>query len=163
MANATGYISGLAISELSYLSNTMPVCNILESDTYEIVLPFVYSEANKIPIGSTAKITLVQNFSELQGVVTKVSEMRKLAEASSQVIDVTIKVPTSGYSLTGAIAKGEILVNGTKQASTATASFLPVSLNTVRALTMGTVKTLNVYDGKFVNNFVKHIDYGIYP
>lgn len=151
VANATGYVSELAISEGSYLSNTMPVCNILESDTYEIVLPFVYSEANKIPIGSTAKITLVQNFSELQGVVTKVSEMRKLAEASSQVVDVTIKVPTSGYSLTGAIAKGEILVNGTKQASTATASFLPVSLNTVRALTMGTVKTLNVYDGKFVN------------
>ena len=49
------------------------------------------------------------------------------------------------------LQKGEILVNGTKQASTATASFLPVSLNTVRALTMGTVKTLNVYDGKFVN------------
>lgn len=150
-ANATGYVSGLAIAEGSYLSNTMPVCNILESDTYEIVLPFVYSEANKIPVGSTAKVTLVQNFSELQGVVTKVSEMRKLANASSQVVDVTIKVPTSGYSLSGATAKGEVLVNGTKQASTATASFLPVSLNTVRALTMGTVKTLNVYDGMFVN------------
>lgn len=151
VANATGYVSGLTISEGSYLSNTMSVCNILESDAYEVVLPFVYSETNKIPIGSTAKLTLIQNFSELEGVVTKVSEMRKLANASSQVVDVTIKVTTSGYSLSGATAKGEVLVNGTKQASTSTGVFSSVSVNTVRALTMGTVKTLNVYDGKFVN------------
>lgn len=150
-ANATGYVSGLAISEGSYLSSTMPVCNILESGTYEIVLPFAYSESSKIPIGSTASVILTQNFSELQGVVTKVSEMRKLANASSQVVDVTIKVPTSGYSLSGAIAKGEILVNGIRQASTATSTFAPINLNIVRALTMGTVKTLNVYDGMFVN------------
>lgn len=151
VANASGYVSGLAISEGSYVTNTMQICNIYESATYEIILPFVYYENNQIQVGSTAKVTLIQNFTELEGTVTKVSEMRKLATASSQVVDVTIKVNTSGYSLAGASAKGEVISNGTRQISTSTGIFTAVSSNIVRAKTAGTVKTLNVYDGKFVN------------
>lgn len=151
VANSSGYVSGLTISEGSYVNNTMQICNIYESGSFEVVLPFVYSESSLIPIGSTAKVTLIQNFAELDGVVTKVSEMRKLATASSQVVDVTIKVMTSGYSLTGALAKGEVIVNGNRQVSTSTGTFAAVSSNVVRAKTNGTVKKLNVYDGKFVN------------
>lgn len=150
VSNTEGYVSGLTISEGSYVTNTMQVCNVLESDSYEIVLPFVYAESNQIQVGSGAKVTLIQNFASLDGTVTKVSEMRKLATASSQVVDVTIKVKTSGFSLAGAIAKGEILVNGTRQISTSTATFSSVNANIVRAKSAGTVKSLNVYEGKYV-------------
>lgn len=151
VANSSGYVSGLNISEGSYVTTTMQVCNIIEPESYEIVLPFPYSDVNKIQVGNNAKVTLVQNFASLEGVVTKVSEMRKLATGSSQVVDVTIKVPTSGYSLAGATAKGEVIVNGTKQFSASTGMFASVNLNMVRALSTGTVKSVNVYDGKYVN------------
>lgn len=151
VANSSGYVSGLTIAEGSYVTNTMQICDILESGAYEIVLPFVYSESNLIQIGSLAKVTLIQNFAQLDGIVTKVSEMRNLSNASSQVVDVTIKVSTSGYSLAGAGAKGEVIMNGLRQSSTSTGTFTTVNSNVVRAKSTGTVKSLNVYEGKYVN------------
>lgn len=151
VANESGYISGLAIAEGSYVTTAMQICSIVEQGAFEIVLPFVYNEVNKIQVGNPAKITLVSNFATLDGVVTKVGEMRKLAIGSSQVVDVTIKVNTTGYSLTGAQGKGEVLVNGTKQISADVASFTNVNANIVRAKSTGTVEKLNVYEGMHVN------------
>lgn len=151
VANSSGYVNGLTISEGSYVSNTMQICNITESGAFEITLPFNYSEANNVQVGASAKVTLIQNFSTLDGTVTKVSEMRKLGTGNSQVIDVTIKVLTPGYSLAGSVAKAEAIVNGTRQASTSTGTFVTVNSNIVRAKSTGTVQTLNVYEGKFVS------------
>ncbi|MBQ9313561.1 MAG: efflux RND transporter periplasmic adaptor subunit [Clostridia bacterium] len=151
VANSAGYVSNLTIGEGSYITTSMQVCDIVEEGQYEIVLPFGYSEVNKIQIGNSAKIQLIENFATLDGVVTKVSEMRKLATGSSQVVDVTIKVSTSGYSLAGAQGKGEIIVNGTRQGSTSSGTFKMVSSNVVRAKSTGTVEKLNVYEGKYVN------------
>ena len=151
VSNASGYVSHLAISEGSYVTTTMQVCDVLEEGQYEIVLPFGYNEVNKIQIGNSAKVQLIENFVILDGIVTKVSEMRKLAIGSSQVVDVTIKVSTSGYSLAGAQAKGEVTVNGIRQGSTAVGTFTTVNSNMVRAKSTGVVEKLNVYEGKYVN------------
>lgn len=151
VANASGYVTNLMINEGSFVTNTMQICNIAESGAFEIVLPFVYTEGNKIEVGSSANVILTQNFSNIQGTVTKVGEMRKLAEASSQVVDITIKVVTSGYSLEGAMAKAEIISGGIRQASTEAKTFKAVSSNVVRAKTSGTVTKLIAYEGKFVN------------
>lgn len=151
-ANADGYISGLSIAEGSYITTTTEVCNIMENSGFEVVIPFVYNEQNKIQVGSSATVTLIQNFSTLQGTVTKVGEMRKLSNASSQVVDVTIKVVTSGYSLDGSEAKAEVMSNGLRQISSGTGKFTSINSNVVRAKSTGTVKTLNVYDGKYVKN-----------
>lgn len=151
VANASGYISGLSINEGSYVTNTMAVCDIIEQGAYEIVLPFTYSANNMPQVGNTVKMTLMGNYATLDGIITKVSDMRKLAAASSQVVDVTIKVVTTGYSLDGAEAKGELLVNGTRQGSTANGHFKSVNLNTVRAKSMGNVEKLYVYEGKYVS------------
>lgn len=149
-ANSDGYVNGLTIAEGSYVTTTMQICNIMENSGFEVVIPFVYYEQNQIQVGSSATVTLIQNFSSLQGTVTKVGEMRKLSNASSQVVDVTIKVVTSGYSLDGAEAKGEVLVNGARQISSGTGKFTSINSNVVRAKSTGTVKSVNVYDGKFV-------------
>lgn len=151
VANATGYVSELAIAEGSYVTTSMPICNVIEQGAYEIVLPFGYNEVNRIQVGNSARITLTSNFATLDGVVTKVSEMRKIATGSAQVVDVTIRVDTTGYSLAGAQGKGEVVVNGTKQISTSVAQFNSISANIVRAKSTGTVQKLNVYEGKFVN------------
>ena len=151
VANASGYVSELAIEEGSYVTASMPICNVIEQGAYEIILPFGYNETNKIQVGNSANVILTSNFATLDGVVTKVSEMRKIATGSAQVVDVTIRVDTTGYSLAGAQGKGEIVVNGTKQVSTSVANFNSISSNIVRAKSTGTVQKLNVYEGKFVN------------
>ena len=151
VANADGYVSELAITEGSYVTASMPICSVIEQGAYEIVLPFGYNETNKIQVGNAANVILTSNFATLDGVVTKVSEMRKIATGSAQVVDVTIRVNTTGYSLAGAQGKGEITVNGAKQISTSVANFNSISSNIVRAKSTGTVQKINVYEGKFVN------------
>ena len=151
VANAEGYVSNLEISEGSFVQTNMAVCSIVKQGQYEIVLPFGYNEMNQIQIGNSASVQLIDNFATLDGIVTKVSEMRKIATGSSQVVDVTIQVSTTGYSLAGAKAKGEIIVNGVRQRSTSVGEFSMVSSNVVRAKSTGTVEKLNVYEGKYVH------------
>ena len=151
ISNIQKQINDLTIAEGSYVTTAMQVCDITEEGAFEIVLPFGYNEVNKIQVGNTAKVQLIQNFAVLEGTVAKVSEMRKLATGSSQVVDVTIRVNTTGYSLAGAQAKGEVMVNGTRQGSTEVGTFQMVSSNMVRAKSTGTVESLNVYEGKLVN------------
>ncbi len=150
-ANASGYVSGLTISEGSYVTNTMQICDITENGVFEITLPFIYSSANMVQVGSVATVYLNQSFTNLEGTVTKVSQMRELGNNGGQVVDVTIKVTTSGYSLAGFSARAEALVNGTRQTSSENGTFVAVSSNVVRAKSMGTVESVNVYDGKYVN------------
>ncbi len=151
IANASGYVSALTIKEGSYVTNTMQICDITESGAFEITLPFIYSEANKVQVGNSAKITITQSFTDMDGTVVKVSEMRKLGSTGGQVVDVTIRVTTSGYSLEGVMAKGEVIVNGTRQASSQEGTFVSVNSNVVRAKSIGTVTKVYVNDGMFVN------------
>ena len=129
----------------------MQICDITENGVFEITLPFIYSSANMVQVGSAATVYLNQSFTNLEGTVTKVSQMRELGNNGGQVVDVTIKVTTSGYSLAGFSARAEALVNGTRQTSSENGTFVSVSSNVVRAKTMGTVESLNVYEGKYVN------------
>lgn len=150
LSNAEGYVSGLTISEGSYVTTSMQICEVVEQGAFEVILQFPYNEASRIQIGNSATVIITSNFANLDGIVTKVSDMRKIATGNSQVIDVTIKVNTTGYSLVGAQAKGEIVVNGTKQSSTNIGTFKSVSSNVIRAKSTGTVEKLNIYEGKYV-------------
>ncbi len=150
VANATGYVNNLSIKEGSYITTTMGVCDIVENNAYEIVLQFVYNENALIKVGNRAILTLLNNYSALDGTVTKVSDMRKAIDGNAQVVDVTIEIKTPGYSLAGITAKGEVYINDKSILSVNTSAFSQVSLNTVRAKTTGTVKTVSVSEGAYV-------------
>lgn len=151
IANDTGYITGLTIYEGAYVTNSSPICDISKPSTYEVVLQYIYNENNKIIPGNTAEVTLINSFSVLPGVVTKVSDMKKIINGNSQVIDVTIEVQTNGYSLAGVSAKANVNVGGTVLISSNHAHFSTVKQNTVRAKSMGTVRNLIAYEGMYVN------------
>lgn len=148
VAENDGYVKGLAISKGSYVTNSMAICNVVENNKFEIVLQFVYYENNPILIGSNANITVMDSFSTLPGKVIKISDMRKLIEGNAQVVDVTIEVETTGYSLDGAIGKAEISNGITVLQSTNTSMFKNVNSNIIRAKTNGTVKEVFVNEGK---------------
>ncbi len=151
VANTSGYVSGLNITEGSYVNATMEVCDLVKNSNYEIVLQFLYTENAPIKVGDAATVTTTNSYSSISGVVSKVSDMRTLVEGNSQVVEVTINVPTTGYSLNGAIAQGKIVSNGITLNSANSSSFHLVKLNTVRAKSTGTVESVNVSNGAFVN------------
>lgn len=150
IANATGHISGLSISEGSYVTTAMPICSIVKNGSYEITLQFVYNANNPILVGNKAIVTMTGNYVTLNGTVSKVSDMKKMVEGNTQVIDVTIEVSTSGYTLEGMTAKGEVFTSTGSIASINQSTFSLVKENIVTAKSTGTVKTLNVSDGSYV-------------
>ena len=77
--------------------------------------------------------------------------MRKIISGNSQVVDVTIEVKTTGYSLDGIVAKAEVNNGAVNVVSVNQSTFSLVKKNTVRAQTMGTVETLYVNEGSYVN------------
>lgn len=149
-AETDGYVTNLTIEKGSYVTNSMAVCNIVKNGKYSVVLQFTYYENNPIIVGSKANITLVDSLSSITGVVTKVSDMRKLIVGNAQVIDVTIEAETTGYSLEGAKAKAEIYNGATILQSANMSQFTSINSDMVRAKTMGTVKEVYAIEGKRV-------------
>lgn len=150
VAENDGYVSGLAIAKGSYVTNTMAICNIIKNGKFEIVLEYTYYPNNPILVGTSANITLLDSFTTLTGTVTKVSDMRKLITGNAQVVDVTIEVETTGYSLDGARAKAEVSNGLTVISSANTGVFKSINSNTVRAKSTGTVEEVYVNEGKRV-------------
>lgn len=151
VANASGYISGLLISEGSYVATTSPVCDIVKNGAYEVTLQFVYNENNLITVGNRAVLTLMGSYSTMNGTVTKVSDMRRVIAGNAQVVDVTIEVSTPGFSLDGVEAKGEVYSDASSLVSVNQSRLTLVKQNTVRAKSTGTVKSLSVSEGSYVN------------
>lgn len=147
VAENDGYVSNLTIAKGSYVTNTMAICNVIKDSKFEVVLEFTYYENNPIIVGGLANVTMTDSFSTLTGKVTKVSDMRKLITGNAQVIDVTIEVETTGYSLEGAVAKAEISNGATIIQSVNAGTFKSVNSNIIRAKTNGTVSEVLVNEG----------------
>lgn len=145
-----GYVSNLTIENGSYVTNSMAICNVIKDGKYKIVLQFAYYQNNPIQIGSKANVTLVDSMSTMVGTVTKVSDMRKLISGNAQVIDVTIEVETSGYSLEGAKAKAEVYNGATVLQSADMSTFTSINSNIIRSKSTGTVKEVYVIEGKYI-------------
>lgn len=151
-ANATGYINGLTIAKGDYITNATPVCDIVKESNYEVTLQFVYNQNALINVGNSAIVTILSSYSTLPGTVTKVSDMRKVISGNSQVVEVTIEVQTTGYSLDGISAKAEVNNGAVAITSVNQSQFSLVKKNTVRAQTMGTVAEVYVNNGSYVRD-----------
>ena len=111
----------------------------------------VYNENNLITVGNRAVLTLMGSYSTMNGTVTKVSDMRRVIAGNAQVVDVTIEVSTPGFSLDGVEAKGEVYSDASSLVSVNQSRLTLVKQNTVRAKSTGTVKSLSVSEGSYVN------------
>ncbi|MBQ8300254.1 MAG: efflux RND transporter periplasmic adaptor subunit [Clostridia bacterium] len=152
VSNDNGHISDLTISKGAYVTNAMQICNVVEKNQYEVVLQFANSTASPIRVGNRATLTYISYLSNVEGVVTNVSDRNFLLADGSQVVEVTIRVETTGYSLTNAQVKGTIYTDaGTAISSANTAFVTGVTNNMVKAKSMGTVKEVYVKNGDYVN------------
>lgn len=151
VSNDNGHVSDLSISKGAYVTNAMQICNVVEKDEYEVVLQFANPTASPIRVGNRATLTYISYLSNIDGVVTNVSDRSYLLAEGSQVVEVTIKVATTGYSLSNAQVKGTIYTDGGAVISSAnTALVTGVTNNMVKAKSMGTVKDVFVKNGDYV-------------
>ncbi len=150
-APTNGYVENLSITEGSYVMTNNPVCNIINSRKDEITLQFVSSSADKIQVGCLAKVLLTGSLNYVDGVVSFVGDRITTLTTGATVIDVTIEVTDSQYSLSGVSANAEVTTAYGTFKSVNQSTFKTTSAGSVKAETSGTVKRLYVKNGQFVN------------
>lgn len=151
VANADGCVSDLTVTKGAYVTTTMQICNLVEKNQYEVVLQFMSSSANQFRIGNKATLTYMSYMTTTEGTVTNVSDRAFLREDGSQVVEVTISIPTTGYGLNNAVVKGAIYTDSGNVISSAnTAMITGVTNNMVKAKSTGTVEAVHVKNGDYV-------------
>lgn len=151
VANDTGHISDLTLTKGTYVTNAMQICNIIGKDQYEVVLQFANPSASPIRVGNRATLTYMSYLSTIEGIVTNVSDRNFLLAEGSQVVEVTIRVETTGYSLNNAQVKGTIYTDaGSVISSANTALVTGVTNNMIKSKVLGTVKEVHVKNGDYV-------------
>ena len=151
VANDSGYVSDLTITKGAYIVTNSPVCNLVETNQYEVVLQFMNAAASQIRVGNRATLTYMSYLTTIDGTVTNVSDRTFLRDDGSQVSEVTIRVTTTGFGLNNAIVKGEVYTDlGTTITSANTAPMTGVTNNMVKAKSTGTVETVHVKNGDYV-------------
>ena len=151
VANDSGYVSDLTITKGAYIVTNSPVCNLVETNQYEVVLQFMNAAASQIRVGNRATLTYMSYLTTIDGTVTNVSDRTFLRDDGSQVSEVTIRVATTGFGLNNAVVKGEVYTDlGTTITSANTAPMTGVTNNMVKAKSTGTVETVHVKNGDYV-------------
>lgn len=151
IANDSGYVSNLTVSKGAYVTTTMPICDLVETNQYEVVLQFMNASASQIRVGNKATLTYMSYMTTIDGTVTNVSDRTFLRDDGSQVSEVTIRVSTTGFGLNNAIVKGAIYTDfGTTITSANTAPMTGVTNNMVKAKSTGTVQAVHVKNGDYV-------------
>lgn len=151
VANANGHVSDLTISKGAYVTNTMQICNLVETSQYEVVLQFMSASASQFRVGNRAVLTYMSYMTTTEGVVTNVGNRAFLRDDGSQVVEVTIGIQTNGYGLNNALVKGAVYTDSGNVISSAnTAAITGVTNNMVKAKSTGTVASVNVKNGDYV-------------
>ena len=151
VANDSGYVSDLTVTKGAYVTTTMPICNLVETNQYEVVLQFMNAAASQIRVGNRATLTYMSYLTTIDGTVTNVSDRTFLRADGSQVSEVTIRVATTGFGLNNAIVKGEVYTDlGTTITSANTAPMTGVTTNMVKAKSTGTVEEVHVKNGDYI-------------
>ncbi len=95
-STATGYIQTLYIREGDKVSNGTRIADIYDDSIMRLTLPFLTPDADLIPVGVVASITLEDTGEKIQGIVTSVSDYETTLSGGRLVKNVTIEVENPG-------------------------------------------------------------------
>ena len=152
VATDSGIVQGLTIKKGSYVTKTMEICKLKESNKYEVKMQYAKSIADNINVGDLVELELIDFLTKTKGYVTYVEDKNILLSDGSQVTEVTIQVDTIDYSMENARAIGYVyLQDGRSFKSSNVGVFSSVDTNIVRSNSVGTVEAVYVSDGSFVN------------
>ena len=128
------------------------MCDVDSTERYEITLKYLASAADRVSIGNAAEILLVDSYSYVNGYVSYVGTSKSNLASGGVVIDITITVDSTEYSLDGLRAKASIIANdGGKISSSEAATFKKKTASQILSNASGEVSKLYVKEGQYVN------------
>lgn len=150
--SVSGYVKTLYIKEGDKVSNGTKLADIYDDSVMKLTVPFLSAEAEQIPVGSQAVLTLEDTGEELQGTVTVVSSMEETLSGGRLVKAVTVETENPGGLTTLTQATAAVGNLSSCEAGT----FIPRTETTLSADLSGQggleVETLLVSEGASVDN-----------
>lgn len=145
----TGYIKKLYIAEGDDVNGGTKIADIYNSQVMKVKVPFLSTDAQQIPVGAQAILTLSSTQEQLPGVVTAVSSMDETLTGGRLIRYVTVQVENPGgltESMTATAQIGALY-------SSADGAFAP-TVDTVLAADLPSsveIQSLLVNEGDFLN------------
>lgn len=144
----SGIVTELLIEVGDSIQNGMEVARVRDSSVMEIKLPFNTAEADVIPIGAAALVTMDGTFETLSGTVSKKDVIDTVLSGNQIVKYLTIQVPNPGGLSPTSTATATI----GEAACTQSATFTYRTDETVLAESAGKVASLSIEEGSYVSD-----------
>lgn len=150
-ATSSGYISNLSLSIGDSVSKNSVIFNTTDKDIYVLRASFTYNDNTPIYVGDNVSLMLVGNFLTLNGEVSYISDEVTLSDIGTPLKEVEIIIQNPGYTIEGVEAVATIVRDNFSLKAYSSSEFEKKESTKFRAPASGTVKTINVRNGDYIN------------
>lgn len=150
-ATDSGYISGLSISVGDDVNKNSSLFKITNDDYFYLTTAFYYNSSVDIKVGDKAIVFMSGSLVELNGEVSFVSSYKTISSDGLPLQTVEIKIPNPGYTIAGLSANATVYTDTLTIKSADYTEIEESSAVLVKALSSGTVTSVKVNNGDFVN------------
>jgi HlyD family secretion protein len=148
---SSGYISNLTLKVGDTVNKNANLFDVTNDDVYILDTYFMYNKNNQIKVGDTASIMLTNNFMTYTGEVTYVSDFVTLSDVSTPLQEVEITLKNPGYTIEGVEATATVYGDNFSLKSYQSSKFTTKESSKLKALSSGTIKSINVRNGDYIN------------
>lgn len=146
-AKSSGTISDVYVSAGDEISSGTKIADIIDNTTMKVRVPFNSSDAANIRTGDAATVTLVNNGTQLSGIVSSVSSGSEIINGNMRVSYVTIEVNNPGAVMEGDSVTALIH----DYACNDVGSFEPIEKKSITSKVSGTISRVFVVKGDKVS------------
>lgn len=148
---ASGYISDLNYSIGDNINKNSVVFKITNDDYYYLNCSFYYNSNVDIKVGDTATVFASSSLINFTGEVSFVSTYKTISSEGLPLQSVEIKIPNPGYTIAGLSANATVHTSTIDIKSADFAKIQEADPVQIKALSSGTIASLNAKNGDFVN------------
>ena len=151
-ASTNGYVTNLKYDKGDTVSKNSVLFEVVDSSTYKLETQIYYNANNPVTVGDSVRMMFVETFVYIDGVVSKVSDIKEQSTLGGQLQTVDIKVVNPGYTLEG-VKVSNISIK-TQQGLTATgvgvAEFVTNEAKSFKSSSSGTIKEIYISEGCYI-------------
>ena len=150
-ATKSGYVSNLNLEVGDSVNKNSTIMQITNDEYYYISCQVNYNSGLKLVVGDSAKVMLVDTLTYLDGEVSYVSDLKEISDSGTPLQAVEVKIKNPGYTLDGLLAAVTLGTGTSAVKAVSNVNITSSKSSSFKAQSSGTVTTLNVRNGDYVN------------
>lgn len=152
-ANMNGYVSNLKYAKGDTVNKNSVLFEIVDASSYKLTAQVYYNANNPVNVGDSVSMMFLETFVDIEGVVSKVSDIKEQSDLGGQLQTIEIKVDNPGYTLEG-VQVSNITIKtqkGLNVSSLGIGTFTSNEAKQFKSPSSGTIKEIYINDGSYVS------------